>query len=177
VDFTLPDALAVLQRSPAVLRAWLWDLPDGWATPNEGPDSWSPYDIVGHLIHGERTDWIPRTELLLAHGDSRAFVPFDRFAQFRDSQGQSLHQLLDTFAVLRAANLDRLESLHVEPEDFDRPGLHPELGPVTLGQLLATWVVHDLNHLGQIARVMAKQYASAVGPWAAYLPVLGRRRG
>jgi uncharacterized damage-inducible protein DinB len=176
VNFTLSDALPVLRCSPAVLRAWLWDLPDTWTTPNEGPDTWSPYDIVGHLIHGERTDWIPRLELLLAHGESRPFTPFDRFAQLQESRGKSLHQLLDTFAELRAANVDRLESLRLEPADLDRRGRHPELGVVTLGQLLATWVAHDLNHLGQIARVMAKQYTEAVGPWLAYLPLLETRR-
>jgi uncharacterized damage-inducible protein DinB len=158
-----------------VLRAWLWELPDSWTTSNEGRDTWSPYDIVGHLIHGERTDWIPRTELLLAHGDSRPFVPFDRFAQFTDSRGKSLQELLDTFAELRTQNLARLESLRLTAADLGRPGRHPELGPVTLGQLLATWVAHDLNHLGQIARVMGRQYTGAVGPWLAYLPLLTAR--
>jgi uncharacterized damage-inducible protein DinB len=176
VNFTLSDALPVLRGTPAVLRAWLWDLPDTWATPNEGPDTWSPYDIVGHLIHGDRTDWIPRTELLLAHGESRPFTPFDRFAQFEESRGKSLHELLDTFTELRAQNLARLESLRLTPTDFERRGRHPELGPVTLGQLLATWVAHDLNHLGQIARVMGRQYTGAVGPWLAYLPMLGTPR-
>jgi hypothetical protein len=176
VHFSLDNAIPLLRRTPAVLRAWLGDLPDSWTTPNEGPDTWSPYDIVGHLIHGERTDWIPRTELLLAHGESRPFTPFDRFAQFRESRGQSLPQLLDTFADLRGENVGRLESLRRQPDDFARRGLHPALGPVTLSQLLATWVAHDLNHLGQIARVMGKQYADAVGPWLAYLPLLQPRR-
>jgi uncharacterized damage-inducible protein DinB len=130
---------------------------------------------VGHLIHGERTDWIPRLELLLEYGDTRPFTPFDRFAQFRESQGRTLHQLLDTFAELRSANLARLESLALQPPDYERPGMHPALGPVTLGQLLATWVAHDLNHVGQIARVMGKQYRDAVGPWLEYLPLLGHR--
>src|SRR5215216_5050964 len=151
MDFGIEEAVPVLRRTPAVLRAWLWDLSDAWTTSNEGPDTWSPYDIVGHLIHGERTDWIPRTELLLAHGESRPFTPFDRFAQFEDSRGKSLHQLLETFAELRAQNLARLESLRLTPADLDRRGRHPELGSVTLGQLLAAWVGHDLNHLGQIA--------------------------
>jgi uncharacterized damage-inducible protein DinB len=175
VDFSLDDALPVLRRTPAVLRAWLSELPDAWTTSNEGRDTWSPYDIVGHLIHGERSDWIPRAELLLAHGDSRPFVPFDRFAQFKDSRGKSLQELLDTFAELRAQNLARLESLRLTPADLERRGRHPELGPVTLAQLLATWVAHDLNHLGQIARVMGRQYTAAVGPWLAYLPLLGSR--
>jgi uncharacterized damage-inducible protein DinB len=176
VNFTLSDAVSVLRRTPAVLRAWLGDLPDTWTTSNEGPDTWSPYDIVGHLIHGERTDWIPRAELLLAHGESRPFTPFDRFAQFKESRGKSLHELLEIFSELRAQNLARLESLRFTPADLERRGRHPELGPVTLGQLLATWVAHDLNHLGQIARVMGRQYTGAVGPWLAYLPMLGTAR-
>jgi len=172
----LDDALPVLRATPQVLRAWLEHLPDSWLRSNEGPDTWSPYDIVGHLIHGERTDWIPRLELLLAHGDSRPFTPFDRFAQFRESRGKSLEELLDTFAELRRTNVSRLESHRLQASDLDRRGLHPELGPVTLGQLLATWVAHDLNHLGQIARVMGRQYTGAVGPWLEYLPLLGARR-
>jgi uncharacterized damage-inducible protein DinB len=176
MNFSLDDAVPLLRQTPAVLRAWLGNLPDAWTTSNEGPDTWSPYDIVGHLIHGERTDWIPRLELLLAYGEARPFEPFDRFAQFQASKGRSLPELLDTFAQLRAANVDRLESLRLQPKDFARRGLHPELGPVTLSQLLATWVAHDLNHLGQIARVMGKQYADAVGPWLAYLPLLQPRR-
>ena len=176
MNFALDDALPVLRATPQVLRAWLAHLPDSWLRSNEGPDTWSPYDIVGHLIHGERTDWIPRLELLLAHGDRRPFTPFDRFAQFRESRGKSLEELLDTFAELRRTNVDRLESHRLQSSDFDRRGRHPELGPVTLGQLLATWVAHDLNHLGQIARVMGRQYTSAVGPWLEYLPLLGNRR-
>jgi uncharacterized damage-inducible protein DinB len=175
VDFSVDDALPILRRTPAVLCAWLGELPDSWARSNEGQDTWSPYDIVGHLIHGERTDWIPRAELLLAHGESRPFTPFDRFAQFRESRGKSLAELLDTFSELRAHNVARLESMRLTRADLERRGRHPELGPVTLGQLLATWVAHDLNHLGQIARVMSRQYTDAVGPWLAYLPLLGNR--
>jgi uncharacterized damage-inducible protein DinB len=173
--FSLDDALPVLRATPGVLRAWLAELPASWTTTNEGPETWSPFDIVGHLIHGERTDWMPRVELLLAHGESRPFTPFDRFAQFRDSAGKTLPDLLETFAELRQVNLARLESLRLQPRDFPRRGLHPELGPVTLGQLLATWVAHDLNHLGQIARVMGRQYTEAVGPWLQYLPLLAPR--
>ncbi|HEY3012734.1 MAG TPA: DinB family protein [Gemmatimonadales bacterium] len=176
MNFSFDDALPILRSTPAILRAWLSELSDSWTMTNEGPETWSPFDIVGHLIHGERTDWIPRVELLLAHGESRPFTPFDRFAQFRDSRGKSLPQLLDIFAELRASNLARLESLQLKPEDLDRRGRHPELGMVTLGELLATWVAHDLNHLGQIARVMARQYTHAVGPWAEYLPLLGTTR-
>ena len=176
MKFSMDDAIPMLRRTPAVLRAWLWDLPESWTTPNEGPDTWSPYDVLGHLIHGERTDWIPRIEILLNHGESRPFTPFDRFAQFSASQGKSLRELLDTFSELRIENLTRLESLHLTNADFERKGMHPELGRVTLGQLLGTWVAHDLNHLGQIARVMGRQYTTAVGPWLAYLPLLGTRR-
>jgi uncharacterized damage-inducible protein DinB len=175
MNFSLADAVPVLRATPGTLRAWLADLPESWTHRNEGPDTWSPFAIVGHLIHGERTDWIPRLEHLLVHGDSRPFVPFDRFAQFRDSRGKSLEELLDSFAELRRESIGRLESLQLGTRDFDRPGRHPELGPVTLGQLLATWVVHDLNHLGQIARVMGRQYTEAVGPWVEYLPLLRPR--
>jgi hypothetical protein len=159
-----------------VLQTWLGGLPESWVRANEGPTTWSPFDIVGHLIHGERTDWMDRVEIILSQGESRPFTPFDRFAQFEASRGKSLGELLETFAQLRATNLGRLEALALKPADFARPGLHPELGRVTLGQLLATWVAHDLNHLGQIARVMGRQYTSAVGPWVEYLPMLGPPR-
>jgi hypothetical protein len=172
--FSLEEATPILRSTPGVLRRWLADLSELWITGNEGPDTWSPFDIVGHLIHGERTDWIPRIELILQHGESRAFTPFDRFAQFRDSRGKSLAELLDTFAELRESNVERLVSLRLTSKDLDRRGRHPELGQVTLGQLIATWVVHDLNHLGQIARVMSRQYRSDVGPWIEYLPILTR---
>jgi uncharacterized damage-inducible protein DinB len=172
--FSLDDALPVLRASPQVLHAWLSELPQFWTSANEGPETWSPYDIVGHLIHGERTDWIPRLELILVQGEAQPFTPFDRFAQFRDSRGKPLTELLNTFAELRRANVARLESLRLTPSDFERRGRHPELGPVTLGQLLATWVAHDLSHLGQIARVMGRQYTTAVGPWLEYLPLLTR---
>ena len=174
MDFALEDAIPVLRRTPAVLRALLGDVPEPWIRGAEGPETWSPLDVVGHLIHGERTDWIPRTEILLKHGETRAFTPFDRFAQFEASRDKSLGELLDTFAELRAANLARLESLRLTPEDLDRRGRHPELGSCTLGELLATWVAHDLSHIAQIARVMGKQYTAAVGPWRAYLPMLVR---
>ena len=176
MNFSLDDALPILRSTPSVLRAWLEDLPDAWIRANEGPETWSPFDIVGHLIHGERTDWMDRVDILLTHGESRPFIPFDRFAQFEASRGKALRQLLDTFAELRAANVLRLESLELSPKDYTRRGRHPELGQVNLGQLLATWVAHDLNHLGQIARVMGRQYSEAVGPWVEYLPMLGSVR-
>lgn len=174
MNFTFEEALPVLRRTPSVVRALLWDIPEPWARGTEGPDTWSPFDIVGHLIHGERTDWIARTEILLAHGEAHPFTPFDRFAQFEASRGKTLHQLLDTFAELRAGNLLRLESLNLTAADLQRRGRHPELGPCTLGELLATWVAHDLSHIAQIARVMGRQYTEAVGPWRAYLPMLVR---
>lgn len=175
MNFALDDALPVLRRTPRVVRSLLADLPDGWIRGTEGPGTWSPFDIVGHLIHGERTDWITRTEILLAHGENQPFTPFDRFAQFEASRGKPLPELLDTFAELRAANLLRLESLGLGADDFQRRGRHPELGPCTLAELLATWVAHDLSHIAQIARVMGRQYTEAVGPWRAYLPMLGTR--
>lgn len=159
-----------------MLRAWLEKLPDAWTGANEGPETWSPFDIVGHLIHGERTDWMDRLDIILTKGESRPFTPFDRFAQFEASRGKSLSELLDTFEELRATNLSRLEALDLSQKDLARTGLHPELGRVTLGQLLATWVAHDLNHLGQIARVMGRQYTKEVGPWIEYLPLLQARR-
>jgi hypothetical protein len=173
VRFTLEDALPVLSRTPAVVSSLLTGLPESWTRGTEGPDTWSPFDVVGHLIHGERTDWIPRTEILLTHGESRTFTPFDRFAQFEASRGKTLHELLDTFAELRAANLVRLQSLGLTPDDLERRGRHPELGPCTLRELLATWVTHDLSHIAQIARVMGRQYTDEVGPWRVYLPMLG----
>jgi hypothetical protein len=172
MQYRLDEALAILERTPRTLDAFLHDLPDAWARASEGPETWSPYDVVGHLIHGERTDWIPRARVILEHGEDEPFEPFDRFAQFESSQGKSLEALLDEFAALRAASLEALSAWGLSPADLERTGRHPELGRVTLGQHLATWVVHDLGHLAQIARAMAKQYADEVGPWGAYLPIL-----
>lgn len=173
MDFDLETATPVLARTPAVLSLLLGDLPDAWTAQNEGPDTWSPFDVVGHLIHGERTDWIPRVEHLLTHGDSVPFSPFDRFAQFENSIGMTLRQLLGTFSELRAANLQRLAAFELTAEDLDRVGRHPEFGRVTLGQLLATWLAHDLDHVVQIARCMGRQYGDAVGPWRRYLRIIG----
>jgi hypothetical protein len=171
--FDLSQAIPVLERTPRVVTELLADLPDGWIHATEGAGTWSPFDVVGHLIHGERTDWAARMEIILRHGESRAFTPFDRFAQLEASRGKSLDELLGTFASLRAANLTRVRGLELSEHDLDRTGRHPELGQVTLRQLLATWVVHDLNHIRQIVRVMGKSYTEAVGPWRAYLPMLG----
>ena len=170
--FSLPETVALLSRTPASLNALLRGLPDMWVRGNEGKDSWSAFDIVGHLIFGERTDWMERARIILASGEGRTFEPFDRFAQFKESEGKSLEQLLDEFARLRAENLADLQSLNLQPEDFLRRGSHPALGKVTLAQLLATWAVHDLTHLHQLSRVMARQYDTTVGPWSAFLGVL-----
>lgn len=172
MDFDLDEALPVLRRTPAVVRALLADLPESWVAAADGPGAWTPFDVVGHLIHGERTDWIPRVEHLLRHGDAVPFPPFDREAMFRASAGRSLGELLDTFDAARADSLARLAALGLTSADLARLGRHPEFGAVTLGQHLATWVAHDLNHVGQIVRTMARQYATAVGPWRAYLSVL-----
>ena len=174
MNFALDKGIAVLTRTPATLRAMLTDLPAEWTTATEGPETWSPYDIVGHLIHGERTDWIARARIILAQGANRRFEPYDRFAQFRESRGKSLAQLLDEFEKLRAENLVILRDMHLTETHMPLEGEHPAFGTVTLQQLLATWVAHDLGHIAQIARVMAKQYREAVGPWREYLPVLDR---
>lgn len=175
--FNLSDATAILARTPATLDALLRGMPEIWVRnhegrTNEGKDSWSPFDVVGHLIVGERTDWMPRARLILGQGEAQAFDPFDRFAQEKESQGKSLEQLLDEFGRLRQENLSSLHALNLQPEDLARRGKHLELGVVTMSQLLATWAVHDLTHLHQVSRVMAHQYRQEVGPWKAYLGVL-----
>lgn len=173
-EFNVDAAVAVLERTPASLAALLEGLPDAWISVTEGVDTWSPYDVIGHLIHGELTDWIPRARHILA-GETRPFDKFDRTAQFTDSSGKSLTELLAEFARLRRENIAVFERMNLTREDLSRVGLHPELGEVTLAQLLATWVVHDLDHVAQVARVMAKSYTSAVGPWTAYLSILHDR--
>jgi hypothetical protein len=174
VEFDLRVAIPVLERTPATLRTLLEGLPAAWTDANEGPDTWSPFDVVGHLIHGERTDWIPRARMILEEGRSRAFEPFDRFAQFRDSEGKTLDELLDEFARLRAQSLATLQAWQLGDAELALEGEHPVFGAVTLRQLLATWTAHDVSHLAQISRVMAKQYRDAVGPWRAYLPIMDR---
>jgi hypothetical protein len=172
VNFTFEDALPVLRRTPATIDAWLRDLPDSWTRANEGPSTWSPFDVVGHLIHAERADWMPRVEHILQNGDAQPFPVFDREGMFAASTGRTLSELLDEFAACRADSLRQLDALHLSTADLSRTGHHPEFGTVTLGQHLSTWVVHDFTHINQIVRVMAKQYADAVGPWRAYLSVL-----
>ena len=173
MEFQFDDALPVLRRTPAVLNALLLDLPGTWIGATEGPGTWSPFDVVGHLIHGERTDWMPRVEHMLQHGDALPFPVFDREAMFAASEGRSLGELLDTFGHLRTDGLNRLTALGLTAADLARRGRHPEFGVVTLGQHLATWVAHDLGHMRQVVRVMARQYTTAVGPWRAYLSILG----
>ena len=172
MQHSLSHTIALLSRTPAALNALLRDLPDDWTFQNEGKDTWSAFNVVGHLIHGERTDWMPRARMILQSGESRAFDPFDRTAQERESPGKSLAQLLDEFAELRAENLEALRGLKLRTGDLGKRGMHPALGTVTLSQLLATWAVHDLTHLHQISRIMAHQYSGEVGPWSAYLGVL-----
>ncbi|UCG50868.1 MAG: DinB family protein [Candidatus Latescibacterota bacterium] len=172
MEFELRSARDILARTPVVLTSLLQDLPDKWARQNEGPGTWSPFDIVGHLIHGELTDWIPRTRIILEHGAGKTFEPFDRFAQFEASKGKSLNQLLEEFTTLRKSSLIALDELDLATEHLELEGRHPDLGVVTLRQTLSTWVVHDLGHIGQIVRTMAKRYASEVGPWVAHLRVL-----
>jgi len=172
MEQNLHDTMALLKRTPAALDALLRDLPEAWTSRNEGAGTWSAFDIVGHLNHGERTDWMPRARMILEFGDTRTFEPFDRRGQEQESAGKSLGQLLDEFARWRSAGLGELRAMNLRREDLERRGRHPALGAVTLSQLLATWAVHDLTHLHQISRVMAHQYAAAVGPWHEYLGVL-----
>jgi len=170
-EFKLAEAVAVLTRTAPTLNALLRGLPEIWVRGNEGKDTWDAFVIMGHLIVGERIDWMPRVRIILENGEARTFEPFDRFAQ-KESQDKSLGQLLDEFARLRTENLAALQALHLEPEDLARRGRHPSLGVVTLSQLVATWAVHDLTHVHQLSRVMAHQYREAVGPWNVYLGVL-----
>lgn len=172
MESTLSQTVALLSNTPGALNALLRNLPAFWTSRNEGGETFSPFDVIGHLIHGERTDWMTRTRVILEHGDSQPFPKFDRYGQQRESEGKSLPQLLDEFARLRAKNLADLQALNLQPEDLHRRGQHPSLGSVTLGELLATWVAHDLTHVHQISRTMAHQYREAVGPWSRYLGVM-----
>jgi len=172
MEHDLQYTMALLTRTPAVLDALLRDLPDAWTLRNEGEHTWSAFEVVGHLIHAERTDWMPRARLVLEFGETEPFRSFDRTGHLRESQGKSLGQLLDEFARVRSANLGELGGLNLRHEELERLGRHPALGVVTLAQLLATWAAHDLTHLHQISRIMAHQYREAVGPWSAYLGVL-----
>lgn len=174
MEFDLEQSIAILERTPQVLRTMLHALDSAWTDATEGPETWSPFIIMGHLVHGERADWIPRARLILAQGTNRRFTPFDRFAQFRESEGKTLTDLLDEFAHLRAEGVATLASWQLTDEQLALQGEHPAFGAVTLRQLLSTWVAHDLGHISQIARVMAKQYRDAVGPWRAYLGIMDK---
>ncbi len=172
MEHNLQHTISLLARTPAALNALLRDLPEALTLQNEGENTWSAFDVVAHLIHGERTDWMPRARTILQFGETQAFGPFNRLGHIRESQGKSLAQLLDEFARLRSESLSELRTLNLQPDDLARRGWHPALGAVTLSELLATWAAHDLTHLHQISRIMAHQYRQAVGPWSAYLGVL-----
>lgn len=170
--FQLEKIIPVLERTPGILKTLLENLDPDWMHQNEGVDTWSPYDIIGHLIHGEKTDWIPRTQQILDPTHTDAFEPFDRFAQFENSKGKTLEMLLEEFTILRAENIGILKNLALTHEDLAKEGKHPELGSVTLKNLLAAWTIHDLSHINQITRVLSKDLKNDVGPWKAYLTVI-----
>ena len=172
MEYRLDQAKEVLRRTPAILNTLLIDLPNDWVLSNEGPETWSPYDVIGHLIEGEETDWIPRARIILEQGEARPFDRFDRFAMFEKSKGKSLLELLARFEQLRGESLRQLDELNLTPELLAKRGTHPVLGVVTLSQLLSAWVVHDLGHIRQIVRVMAKQYRDAIGPWTEFLTIV-----
>ena len=172
MKYSTKEATQVLERTPLVLRSLLSGLADGWIMNNEGPDTFSPYDVMGHLIHGEKTDWVTRAKIILAFGISKPFTPWDRFAQYEESKGKDLDQLLDEFEAVRKENMQWFNSLNLSEADLDKTGMHPKLGEITLRNLLSTWVVHDLTHIAQITRVMAKQYKEEMGPWPEFFRIL-----
>ena len=172
MQYKVDRAMEILERTPAVFTSLMSGLHDDWTMNNEGPDSFSPFDVLGHLIHGEKTDWRPRTEMILEHGVSSTFVPYDRFAQYEESKGKDISQLLNEFTLLRKQNMQWLKSLELTEEKLDREGMHPVLGKVTLRQLLSTWVIHDLTHIAQATRVMAKQYKEEMGPWVEFFRIM-----
>lgn len=174
MNFSLTTSIEILERTPQVLNTLLNGLSSDWIQNNEGEVTWSPFDVMGHLIHGEKTDWIVRTEVILSDASDKTFAPFDRFAQFEDSKGKTISQLLEEFESLRKQNLIALKAKNLTSDDFKKTGIHLVLGEVTLQQLLATWVAHDLGHIAQICRVMAKQYKGEVGPWHQFIPILDR---
>ena len=172
MKYSLQRSYEILDRTPAVLQSLLAGLPDDWVMPNEGPETYSPYDVVGHLIHGEKTDWTARTKMILEFGNTQTFVRWNREAMYEESIGKSLQQLLDEFAAIRKENMVWFKALNLTEDDLDKKGMHPVLGEVSLRNLLATWVVHDLTHIAQITRVMAKQYKSEMGPWPEFFRIL-----
>ena len=173
MEFNLNKSLEILSRTPVVLMSLLENLSEDWIKNNEGGDSWSPYDIVGHLIHGEKTDWIARAKIILSDGGNKKFEPYDRFAQFKESEGKSLKELLYEFSVIREENIKILKSFNIDDGKLGLEGIHPKFGNITLKQLLSTWVIHDLAHIVQISRVMAKQYKTEIGPWVEYFRLMG----
>ena len=172
MQFTIEKSIEILERTPAVLKTLLSGLSDEWIINNEGPETFSPYDVIGHLIHGEKTDWTARTKMILEFGASKTFVPWDRFAQYEESKGKNLDQLLNEFERIRKDNMVWIKSLNLTETDLDKKGLHPKLGEVTLRNLMTTWVVHDLTHIAQVTRVMAKQYKEEMGPWPEFFRIL-----
>ncbi len=172
MKFSIHQSIEILERTPIVLQNLLQGLSAEWTSNNEGGETWSAYDVIGHLIHGDKTDWLTRAELILSDNAEKQFQPFDRFAQFENSKGKTLKQLLSDFAEVRNANIKRLKSLNITERDLKKTGVHPTFGEVTLSQLLSTWIVHDLDHISQIARVLAKQYKNEVGPWIEFLKIL-----
>jgi len=174
MKFDLKQSIEVLDRTPIVLRNWLVGLDETWIENNYGKETFSPFDVIGHLLHGERTDWMTRVEIILEHGESKTFTPWDRYAMKTESQGKTIDQLLEEFAIARQENLDQLEAKKLSNADLQRTGTHPRFGQVTLQQLLATWVTHDLNHIHQIAKCMAWQYRDEIGPWRKYVTFIDR---
>jgi hypothetical protein len=172
MKFETNKSIQILEKTPSVLQALLENIDEDWVMNNEGPETFSPYDVVGHLIHGEKTDWVPRAKIILDHGLSKPFEPYDRFAQYEESKGKTIAQLLEEFELLRKQNIQWLQSLNLTNEDFEKKGTHPSLGEVSLKNLLSTWVVHDLTHIAQITRVMAKQYKEEMGPWPQFFRIL-----
>jgi hypothetical protein len=174
MEYRFDKALEILERTPRILEIYLDNLSDEWIFCNEGGETWSAFGVVGHLIHGEKTDWIPRLKTVLNDSENKTFEPYDRFAQFDESKGKTMKQLLNEFSILRKQNLEFLKTLNISEKDFSKKGIHPSLGEVTLKNLLATWVTHDLGHIAQISRVMAKQYKDEVGPWIEYISILNK---
>jgi len=172
MNFDLNQTISVLEKTPLVYKQLLGSLSQEWTHKNEGKDTWSPYDVLGHLVHGEKTDWMPRLEIILSDSENKTFEPYDRFAQIEMSKGKSLGDLLDEFEVLRKRNLRNLKSKFLTSQDMSKEGIHPELGPITLKNMLSAWVVHDLGHIAQVSRVMAKQYKDEIGPWTQYLTIV-----
>jgi DinB superfamily len=172
MQYSIQKSIQILERTSTVLSSLLAGLHEEWIVNNEGPETFSPYDIIGHLLHGEKTDWTERAKMILEFGNTKTFVKWDRFAQYEESKGKSLQQLLNEFAAIRKANIIWFKALNLTETDLDKKGVHPVLGEVTLRHLLATWVVHDLTHIAQITRVMAKQYKEEMGPWPEFFRIL-----